>query len=271
MKGKIIVIEGTDCSGKETQSKLLINKWNEEGLQTSYLGFPNYSSPTGKIIGYPYLGKQYLVNELVLSNYSKIIKKLREKYGSVDKEIVKATLETLTEMLGHGWFIEGAPNVDGKIASLYYAADRAYNVDKIYEEIDKGHNIVLDRYVYSNMAHQGGKIEDEEERKKMYEWLFDIEFNKMELPQSDIRLFLHMPTAYTALLKSNRREALDEHEKDSKHLSSAEQAYLEIANLYDFEIIECIRDKYETPNMDNIKKIDEINNEVYSHVKKRII
>ena len=28
MKGKIIVIEGTDCSGKETQSILLENKLN---------------------------------------------------------------------------------------------------------------------------------------------------------------------------------------------------------------------------------------------------
>ena len=31
MAGKIIVIEGTDCSGKETQSKLLENRLNKEG------------------------------------------------------------------------------------------------------------------------------------------------------------------------------------------------------------------------------------------------
>ena len=28
MRGKIIVIEGTDCSGKETQSKKIIEKFN---------------------------------------------------------------------------------------------------------------------------------------------------------------------------------------------------------------------------------------------------
>ena len=33
-KGKIIVIEGTDCSGKETQSKLLISKLSKEGQKT---------------------------------------------------------------------------------------------------------------------------------------------------------------------------------------------------------------------------------------------
>ena len=30
MAGKIIVIEGTDCSGKETQSKRLIERLNEK-------------------------------------------------------------------------------------------------------------------------------------------------------------------------------------------------------------------------------------------------
>jgi thymidylate kinase len=30
-KGKIIVIEGTDCSGKETQTALLFNRLRQEG------------------------------------------------------------------------------------------------------------------------------------------------------------------------------------------------------------------------------------------------
>ena len=33
MKGKIIVIEGTDCSGKETQSKLLKDKLENKVLK----------------------------------------------------------------------------------------------------------------------------------------------------------------------------------------------------------------------------------------------
>ena len=31
MKGKLIIIEGTDCSGKETQSKLLEEELKKEG------------------------------------------------------------------------------------------------------------------------------------------------------------------------------------------------------------------------------------------------
>ena len=41
-KGKLIVIEGTDCSGKETQSKLLEEKLKEQGHKVFRMGFPKY-------------------------------------------------------------------------------------------------------------------------------------------------------------------------------------------------------------------------------------
>ena len=86
--GKIIVIEGTDCSGKETQSKMLVEKLKEKGYKVKRMSFPMYESPTGKIVGGAYLGK---------------------------KEI------------GPCLFEEGAVNVDPEVASLYYAADRRYH------------------------------------------------------------------------------------------------------------------------------------------------
>ena len=137
MRGKLIVIEGTDCSGKETQSKLLVKKLEKQNCPCVRLCFPNYDSPTGKIVGGPYLGKSYICN---------------------------------------GWFSEGATNVDPKVSSLYYAADRKYNVKEIEELINKGINVILDRYVYSNLAHQGGKISDKEIRIEMYNWLDKLEF-----------------------------------------------------------------------------------------------
>ena len=42
MKGKLIVIEGTDCSGKETQSNLLIEKLKNDGIRIEKFSFPNY-------------------------------------------------------------------------------------------------------------------------------------------------------------------------------------------------------------------------------------
>ena len=54
---KLIVIEGTDCSGKNTQSKLLKERLEKDGENVVIVSFPVYDSPTGKIVGGPYLGK----------------------------------------------------------------------------------------------------------------------------------------------------------------------------------------------------------------------
>lgn len=219
---KLIVIEGTDCSGKETQSKKLIERLKEEGIECAYFSFPNYNSPTGKIIGGPYLGKEYICE---------------------------------------GWFPETAPNVDPKVSCLYYAADRRYNIPKVFELLNQGVSVILDRYTYSNMAHQGGKIRDKEERQKMYDWIHQIEFELLDLPQPDIKVFLHVPYEVAAELKKGRQEALDENEKNQEHLIHAEEAYVEVANKYDFYTIECAKNN-------QMLSIDEIHEEVYNYVKK---
>lgn len=224
MKGKLIVIEGTDCSGKETQSNLLIEKLKNDNVRIEKFSFPNYNSPTGKIIGGPYLGKSYICD---------------------------------------GWFPEGAPNVDPKVSALYYAADRLYNIDKIKFLLDNGVNVILDRYVYSNMAHQGGKLDNVSDRNSMYDWLDNLEFNLLELPKPDISVFLHMPFELSLTLKKNREEDLDQNEKDKNHLINAENAYIELANKYDFYTIEC-------NDGDRIKTIEEINEDLYNYVSNKI-
>ena len=220
MRGKLIVIEGTDCSGKETQSKLLIEKIKESGKRVERFSFPNYNSPTGKIIGGPYLGKDYICD---------------------------------------GWFPEGATNVDPKVASLYYAADRKYNIDKITYLLENGVNVILDRYIYSNMSHQGCKYSLKEERIEMYKWLENLEFDLLNLPVPDIKIFLHMPGDVSDILKKGREEKLDLHERDKEYLKRAETSYQEIAELYGFKTIEC--DKDNAP-----RKIDDISKDVCDYV-----
>lgn len=57
---KLIVVEGTDCSGKETQTNLLIERLKFEKAIIEKLGFPMYDTPTGKIVGGSYLGKKHI-------------------------------------------------------------------------------------------------------------------------------------------------------------------------------------------------------------------
>ncbi len=50
MKGKIIVIEGADASGKYTQSKLLAKKLEREGKEVAFFSFPRYDTFFGKLV-----------------------------------------------------------------------------------------------------------------------------------------------------------------------------------------------------------------------------
>lgn len=43
--GRVIVIEGTDSSGKETQTKRLFERLERDGVKIKKLSFPNYESP----------------------------------------------------------------------------------------------------------------------------------------------------------------------------------------------------------------------------------
>ena len=198
MQGKIIVIEGTDCSGKETQSKLLEKRLNSIGKKCVRFDFPNYESPTGRIIGGAYLGRPEI---------------------------------------GPSFFKEGAVNVDPHVVCLYYAADRKYEMPEIEKYLNDDYYVILDRYTTSNLAHQGSKIHDKDERFNMYQWIDKLEYWLLGLPKPDKTIFLHVPLENTLELRKNRK-SIDEHEKSPEYLKRAEESYLELSELYNWDKIE---------------------------------
>ena len=56
--GKLIVIEGTDGSGKSTQFRLLTSRLEQEGREFQKLVFPQYSEPSSALIRM-YLGGEF--------------------------------------------------------------------------------------------------------------------------------------------------------------------------------------------------------------------
>lgn len=50
MKGKLIVFEGLDKSGKETQSKLLVEHLRSKGFEAVYADEPTSENPIGRLI-----------------------------------------------------------------------------------------------------------------------------------------------------------------------------------------------------------------------------
>ncbi|MDD2470098.1 MAG: thymidylate kinase [Bacilli bacterium] len=224
MRGKLIVIEGSDCSGKETQAKKLFEKLTNHGVKVGTFWFPNYESPTGKIVGGPYLGKTDI---------------------------------------GECWFKEGAINVDPKVACLYFAADRRYNLPVVQELLANNDVVILDRYYISNMGHQGGKAKTEAEREEIFKWIYDLEHGLLELPDPDKVFFLYMPYKHALELKKNRTEISDHHEASPEHLKNAEVSYLHLAKLFNYEIINCVEDN-------KIKSIEEINDELFNAILKHL-
>lgn len=218
--GKIIVIEGTDCSGKETQTKLLKEYLINKGYKVGTISYPRYETPTGRIIGGPLLGKPSIMAS---------------------------------------WF-DKPMELDAKVATLYYAADRRASLPVIKKLIEENDYLIMDRYVYSNMAHQGSKIDSKEERIKMYKFLETLEFNLLELPKADKVIFLYLPYVFGEEIKKNRKELLDEAEKNKLHQIRSEQVYLELTEIYDFIKIDCFKDN-------KVKSREEISSELIKKLK----
>ena len=194
-QGKFLVIDGTDGSGKKTQTKLLIDRLRREGHSVETIAFPQY----GKKSAGP--TEEYLAG----------------KYGT-------------------------AQQCGAKCASILYAVDRLAAGRQIRQWLDEGKQVVADRYVSSNMGHQGGKIADPEERAAFFRWNDELEYEIMKIPRPDLTLVLHVPAEIGQALAQQRDQVQDIHQADLSHLKNAEASYLEmVANLPGFRMVECVR------------------------------
>lgn len=224
-KGKFIVIEGTDGSGKTVQSQRLIKRLKKNNFSIKSLDFPRYQEPSS------YFVKQYL----------------NGNYGS--------------------W-----KEVSGYRASLFYALDRFAASDEIKKWKEKGEIIISNRYVVSNLAHQGLKIRNKSERKNFYQWVENLEYHVLSLPRPDLNIFLHVPAeiAFDLVGEKKKREYLgnkkrDIHERDINYLKKAEKIFCEVVDLFPkrFKKVECVK-------KGKILSMDEIEEKVWQIVKKRL-
>ncbi len=225
-RGKLLVIEGTDCSGKSTQINLLLERLRKEGIKVVTLDFPNYSTPTGKIV------RRYLDNEFGPANM-----------------------------------------IDARIASIFFAEDRFTSKPIIEKALSDNDLVILDRYVESNMGHQGGKIRSEEERKKFFEWIRDLEYENFQLIKPDAVIIFHMPHLVSMELKKHRTRKSeyhpgkeDGHESSEEHMKNAEEAYIHMANLFNFYKIECTKDG----TISSLRTPENIFQEFYEKVKEML-
>ena len=82
--GKLIVIEGTDGSGKSTQFRLLSQRLQKEGLQFQKLVFPQYQEPSSALIRM-YLGGEFGSHPADVNAYAASAFYAVDRYASYQK------------------------------------------------------------------------------------------------------------------------------------------------------------------------------------------
>ena len=139
--------------------------------------------------------------------------------------------------------------VDPYLVGLLYAGDRSDASATIRSWIADGYCVLLDRYVYSNVAYQCAKLYDSEKRQTLREWILDMEYNYFGIPKPDLTLFFDVPLAHVEKKLSETRSGDDraylQGKKDIHEVSmdlqyNVRKIYLEQANLDTaFKIVNC--------------------------------
>lgn len=202
-KGKFIVIEGSDGSGKGTQFKIITEQLQAAGHDIATYDFPQYDKQSS-----------YFVREYLNGNY-----------GSADE-------------------------LGAYKPSLFFALDRFEAAKSIKADLDAGKIVLSNRFVGASMAHQGQKIDDDTERTKYYNWLYDLEFNILGIPKPDISIVLLVPADIAQKLvdqkeaRSYTDKKRDIHEADLNHLKRAVAAYEKLCQQFpgNFQAINCVED-----------------------------
>lgn len=197
MKGKLIVLEGTDGAGKTTQLQILTKRLEQEGVAFRTVKFPRYGSPFAAPV------ERYLQGDL------------GKKPG----------------------------DVSAYAASTLYAVDRYASFKEDWEkDYAAGTLILADRYTTSNAVHQAPKL-PEGERWEYLDWLFDLEYNRLALPEPDLVVYLDLSADISVKMLQKRQEAThtqaDIHEQDGAYLRACREAAQEIVKRLGWRRVDC--------------------------------
>ncbi len=87
--------------------------------------------------------------------------------------------------------------VDPYLVALIFAGDRADASETIRQWMEDGNLVIVDRYVYSNIAFQCAKLASREEQNRLRDWILEFEFGYNHLPKPDLNLYLNVPFEFT--------------------------------------------------------------------------
>lgn len=112
-----------------------------------------------------------------------------------------------------GSFLKGAfgskEMVHPRLVALLYAEDRHGAAPAMLQALAEGKCLLLDRYVYSNVAYQCAKVTKYDDRERLREWILNTEFGAFGLPRPDLNIFLDVPIDFVEQRLSAERKGSD--------------------------------------------------------------
>jgi len=136
--------------------------------------------------------------------------------------------------------------VDPYLVALIYAGDRFDAKNQIVQWMNEGFLVLLDRYVFSNIAFQCAKMNTDEDVMRLRHWILDLEYNYNALPKPSINIFMDVPDEFTKMQLTSNRDGedraylqgnIDIHEKNLDFQARVRKEYMEVMNLAENSVI----------------------------------
>jgi dTMP kinase len=160
-------------------------------------------------------------------------------------------------------------DVHPALSALLYACDRFHARPELVRAIETCDLVVCDRYVASNLAHQGSQLEGAE-REELLEWLIEVEYGEFQLPKPGLVVLLdaHPKLARALVAKKGARSytslEADILESDEAHGDASREIYLELARRDGWHVVG-------TADEDgSVRDVDEIAADVWAAVEPRL-
>ena len=152
-----------------------------------------------------------------------------------------------------GKFLRGGfgsiESVHPQLVALLFAEDRREAAPQIRQTLQEGGTVLLDRYVYSNIAYQCAKLPAYDQAEELREWINNTEYGYFGLPRPDLNIFLDVPIGFVEKSLAAQRGGADRgylrgrqdiHEADIEFQRRVREMYLRQAALDPhFIIVDC--------------------------------
>jgi len=165
----------------------------------------------------------------------------------------------------------GLSEVDAHFSALLYAGDRLENKLQLEENLAQGKMILADRYIGSNLAHQGARV-PRRQLAEFLRWLEQLEYDVYDLPREDIVIYLRLPAAKAQAMVGKKnargytRRRHDLQEANLAHLKAAANVYDRLAKHQNWSAVNCMN-----RNEREMRRPDVIHRQVMEVVESRVL